>query len=315
MLSPIKDRLIALGGDGGQHMKTRQTKGKQVNRIPKAQMWGRYVLASFLALASLPASADLMINPTRVVFDREHRSASIDLINDGNQPASYRVNLVNRRMGDDGQFMRAEKAEAGEQFADGMVVFSPRQFTIAPGGSQVVRVAVRKPANLAAGEYRSHLSFDRLPDTDQATNIENLNKQAPNEQIGISITALLGVSIPVIVREGSVEATVNISNLELKKPAAANQPPVLALQLNRVGNRSTYGDIVVDFKPQGAANGTVVGRVGGMAVYVPNALRRATVNLQVPNGLNLSRGTLQVRYQERADEGGKVLAEASMPVP
>jgi hypothetical protein len=174
---------------------------------------------------------------------------------------------------------------------------------------------VRKPANLAAGEYRSHLSFDRLPDADQATNIENLNKQAPNEQIGISITALLGVSIPVIVREGSVDAKVSISNLELKKPAAANQPPVLALQLNRLGNRSTYGDIVVDFKPQGAANGTVVGRVGGMAVYVPNALRRAVVNLQVPNGVDLSRGTLQVRYQERADEGGKVLAEASMPVP
>lgn len=290
-----------------------------MNRIPRAHTWGRHVLASVvasvLALASLPASADLMINPTRVVFDKDHRSASIDLINDGTQPASYRVNLVNRRMGEDGQFMRVEKADAVEQFADNMVVFSPRQFTIAPGGSQVVRVALRKPANLAAGEYRSHLSFDRLPDPDQATNIENINKPSSNQQIGISITALLGVSIPVIVREGGLDATVNISNLELKKPAAVNQPPVLALQLNRSGNRSTYGDIVVDFKPQGAANATVVGRVGGMAVYVPNALRRATVNLQVPNGVTLGQGTLVVRYQERADEGGKVLAEASLPVP
>jgi hypothetical protein len=276
---------------------------------------GRYVLASCLALASLPVWADLMINPTRVVFDRDHRSASIDLINDGNKPASYRVNLVNRRMGEDGQFERADQAQSGEQFADRMIVFSPRQFTLAPGASQVVRVAVRKPANLAAGEYRSHLSFDRLPDPDQATAVENINKPSASEQIGISITALLGVSIPVIVREGATSAEVKISNVELKKPAAANQPPMLALQLNRSGNRSVYGDIVVDYTPQGAARATTVGRVGGVAVYVPNPLRRATLNLQVPQGVVLDKGTLQVRYQERAEDGGKVLAETALNLP
>lgn len=286
-----------------------------MNRILNLRTVRRGVLASCLALASLPVWADLMINPTRVVFDRDHRSASIDLINDGTTPASYRVNLVNRRMGEDGQFQRVEQAQPGEQFADGMIVFSPRQFTLAPGASQVVRVAVRKPANLAPGEYRSHLSFDRLPDPDQATAVENINKQAPSEQIGISITALLGVSIPVIVREGATNVDVNISNLELKKPAAANQPPMLTLQLNRTGNRSTYGDIVVDFTPQGAANASTVGRVGGVAVYVPNPLRRATLNLQVPNGVKLERGTMQVRYQERAEDGGKVLAESRLVLP
>ena len=275
----------------------------------------RVVMAALLALAYVPAYADLMINPTRVVLEKNTRAASIDLINDGNKPASYRVTLVNRRMLENGEFARVEQPLPGEQFADHMVVFSPRQFTLAPGASQVVRVAVRKPAGLAAGEYRSHLSFDRLPDADESTDIENQNRSKPGDQIGIQVRALLGVSIPVIVREGDTSAAVSISHLQLRKPTSPGQPPMFDLQLNRSGNRSVYGDIVVDFRPEGSSTATTVGRVGGVAVYVPNALRRATINLQVPPGLALERGQLRVKFQERAEEGGKLLADASVAVP
>ncbi|WP_161993235.1 fimbrial biogenesis chaperone [Lacisediminimonas profundi] len=284
-----------------------------MNQIRRYRPLG-LLIACCLTLFSVPALADLMINPTRVVFEKNQRAASIDLINDGTKPASYRVNLVNRRMSEDGQFSRVEQAVPGEQFADSMVVFSPRQFTIPAGGSQVVRIAVRKPAGLAAGEYRSHLSFDRLPDADEATNIENVNKKLPPNEIGVQITALIGVSIPVIVREGNTRAEVAISGVELRKPANAGQPPMLALQLNRSGNSSVYGDIVVNFTPAGGT-ATVVGRVSGLAVYTPNPLRRATINLQVPPGTSLQNGKLSVLFQERADAGGKQLAEASIAIP
>lgn len=274
----------------------------------------RLFAAACLLLLSQSALADLMINPTRVVFEKNQRSASVDLINDGTKPASYRVQLVNRRMSEDGQFVRVEQALPGEQFANSMIVFSPRQFTLAPGASQVVRIAVRKPAGLAPGEYRSHLSFDRLPDSDEASNIENINKSAPPGEIGVQITALIGVSIPVIVRHGNLSSELSISNIALIPPAAAGQPPMLGLQLNRTGTSSIYGDVVVNFTPTGGRE-AVIGRVSGLAVYVPNTLRRATINLQVPSGTSLAQGKISVVFQERADDGGKQLAEASIAVP
>lgn len=287
--------------------------GEQVNETPRYRPF-RLLIACCLLLLSQPVLADLMINPTRVVFEKNQRSASVDLINDGTKAASYRVQVVNRRMSEDGQFIRVEEALPGEQFANSMIVFSPRQFTIAPGASQVVRIAVRKPAGLAPGEYRSHLSFDRLPDNDDSSNIENINKAPGSGDIGVQITALIGVSIPVIVREGNVAAALTISNIALLKPAAAGQPPMLGLQLNRTGNSSIYGDVVVNFTPTGGRP-SVIGRVSGLAVYVPNTLRRATINLQVPPGTSFGQGTISVVFQERADEGGKQLAEASIAVP
>ena len=126
---------------------------------------------SLLALCA-PARAELMLHPTRIVFEQNQRAAQIELINNGTKPASYRIALVNRRMTDAGQFEPADTPAPGERFADGMLRYSPRQITLQPGTAQTVRVMLRKPAELAEGEYRSHLLFDKLPDAEGENSIE-----------------------------------------------------------------------------------------------------------------------------------------------
>ena len=275
------------------------------------------MLAGFLLLAAIvlpmhQAHADLMINPTRIVFDRNRRAAQIDLINDGATSATYRLVLVNRRMTEAGEFNAIETPGPGDQFADPMLVYSPRQITLAPGAQQLVRVALRKPEELAAGEYRSHLFFEKVADTTAENNIDNLGR-APAGEVGVSLTALIGVSIPVIVRHGDTGAEVAIDHLALEKSGAA-QAPLLTLQLNRSGNRSVYGDLTVSFTPQGGA-AQVIGKAAGVAVYTPNPLRRAKLDLQVPAGVALTRGTLSVSYQERAEDGGKMMAQTAIELP
>ena len=110
------------------------------------------------------------------------RTAQVDLINNGSEPATYRISLVNQRMGEDGQFLPVDTPLAGELFANDMVQFSPRQVTLQPGTSQTVRVMVRKPAGLAAGEYRSHLHFEKMPEPRGATSVE---PGANGKEIGI----------------------------------------------------------------------------------------------------------------------------------
>jgi hypothetical protein len=190
-----------------------------------------------------------------------------------------------------------------------MLVFSPRQITLAPGTTQTVRVMVRRPASLGPGEYRSHLHFEKLPEPSAATSVEG---QGQPQGIGIVLNVLVGASIPVIVREGDTNATVALSHLALQN--GPDGRPMLALDMDRSGNRSVYGDLAVSFTPAGGAEAEVA-RAGGLAVYTPNAMRHAVVALAPPAGAALKHGILHVTYRERPDAGGKLLAEASLALP
>jgi hypothetical protein len=270
------------------------------------------LFAAAMLMAPLAARADLMLFPTRIVFDKNQRAAQVELINQGLTAETYRISVVNRRMTDNGEITAADTPGEGEQFADAMLRYSPRQVTIAPGSSQTVRMLLRKPADLAPGEYRSHLQFDRVADPVGNTSVET-QADSDGKRVGVVLTALVGASIPVIVREGSTQASVTLAQLAFDA-RAKESPPILAFEIHRDGNRSIYGDLIVTFTPRGGAP-IDAAKAGGVAVYVPNAFRRMRMALQIPAGTSLSGGTLRVVYRERADTGGKSLAEASTVLP
>ena len=273
--------------------------------------WGWLLAALFALLPLRSAWAELMVAPTRIVFDKNQRAAQLDLINSGSETAIYRIGVVNRRMSETGEFSAIDSPGPGEQFADEMLRYSPRQVVLAPGVGQTVRISLRKPADLSAGEYRSHLIFGKIAAPQGATSLET--QAAPNGEVSVQLNMLVGLSIPVIVRHGETTASVALTGLKLLDPAAG-QPLTLALDLQRSGNSSVYGDLGATFTPQGEV-AQEVGKAGGVAVYTPNALRRVKLELKPPPGLVLSRGTLRATFRERPDAGGKPLAEAAIELP
>ncbi len=263
-----------------------------------------------LTFGATAAYADLMLYPTRVVIDGRQQSAQIELVNRGTKAETYRINLVNRRMTEDGQIIAADEAAPGEQFATDLVRYSPRQVTLEPGSSQTVRIMVRKPPGLAIGEYRSHMQFDRVPDTEGQSDIESLAKP-PEGEISIVLQALIGASIPVIVREGKTEVSVTLDSLVLDQNKSAT--PQLHFVIHRAGNRSVYGNFTAIFTPaQGKP--IQVGRADGVAVYVPNITRTAALPLELPAGLHLSDGVLTLNYKEPTAAGGKLIALADISI-
>lgn len=273
---------------------------------------GLAVLALLACLLPLPALAELMLNPTRVVFARNARAAQVELINNSKQSATYRITVVNRRMSETGEFLNVTEALPDERFADSMLSWSPRQVTLQPGTAQVVRLMVRKPDGLAPGEYRSHLHFEKLADAaDLASSVE-ANAQG-EAKIGVVLKTLIGASIPVIVRHGAVDAGVTLTQLALE-PRETGRSPVLAFALERSGNSSVYGDLHASLLTAGGAE-HVLAKASGVAVYTPNTLRRASLSLNLPEGLALERGQLRLTYRERPEAGGKLLAEASLALP
>jgi hypothetical protein len=269
-------------------------------------------LAGLVLLAPSAAYADLMLYPTRIVIKGNQRSAQVEIINRSAEPETYRLTIVNRRMTETGEIVEAQQVEAGEQFADKMLVYTPRQVTLQPGEAQTVRVSVRRPAGLADGEYRSHLQFDRVAKAAGASDIENL--PAPEEgQVSIALQALIGASIPVIVRHGQTSASTDIGDVAVI-PGDEKAAPALSFLLRRQGNQSVYGDVVATYIPVGGRP-LEVGRVSGVAVYVPNLTRTARIPLTLPEGLSLTEGSIRLTYSDRPESGGSLIAEATIDLP
>ena len=254
--------------------------------------------------------AGLLVAPTRVVFEGSRRSAALTLTNTGNEVATYRISFIQMEMTEAGQIIEIEEDEASGPFADRMIRYSPRQVTLKPHTPQTVRMRLRKPAELAPGEYRSHLLFRAIPSVKSIPTLMESSKSGSGSAIQIELIPIYGLAIPVIVRHGRTAATARLTRLSMRAGLSPADPPILSLQISRDGNRSVYGNITVTHvNADGQEH--VVGRVDGVAVYIPTPLRWLDVLLKPPPGLTLKAGRLRVTYTE-VGEANKVLADAEI---
>jgi hypothetical protein len=277
-----------------------------------------YAVAGFIFGAILFGSVcieasvgDLLVSPTRILFEENNRTATVTLVNTGTEPATYRISFIQLLMTEDGGMEEIKESNSEELFAHELVRFSPRQILLPPGMPQMVRMQLRKPADLNPGEYRSHLLFRAVPSTSELVDSEDLNTDV-EESFSIKFTPIYGISIPVIVRHGSTSATVCLSNLDIRSKDL--NIPVLSFQINRKGNCSVYGNLMVTFIPQEGPEYIVVQR-NGIAVYTPNLLRRMNMELNIPPDIEQKNGKLYISYREPEQKGGALLAEAEIKLP
>lgn len=249
-----------------------------------------------------------MITPRRVVFEERTRSAAVSLINSGSDSASYRISLVRMRMSETGAFTLVDTAQTGEAFADTLVRFSPRQAELAPHETQVIRIQLRAPADLPAGEYRSHLLVQAIP----RTRTNDADSTSTTRGVQVKIVPVYGTAIPVIVRHGVTSADVSVSDLAVR-PGAAGEPPTAWFTLHRQGNRSVYGDLTLTYAPQGGI-ARVVGIAKGLSVYSPNPTRVVSIPLTGSPGGLTDKGRLMVSYTQPAPDG-QVIAQSSFDIP
>jgi len=105
------------------------------------------------------AQGDLLITPTRVVFEGNKQKETLNLVNTGKDTSTYSISFLQYNMKEDGSFVIIEKPDSGQLFADPYLRIFPRQVTLAPGEPQVIMLQCRRKADMLAGEYRSHLYF------------------------------------------------------------------------------------------------------------------------------------------------------------
>jgi hypothetical protein len=274
--------------------------------------------------APVNARINLNITPKRLTFSRNTRSASVYVFNQGNAPATVDVSLIERVMLPTGEIKTldaalsdAETLPVAERLrsARGLVVATPRRITLAPGKGQTVRLRVTQPANADAPEYRSHLTVATVPPREAGLTAENAAAQRPGE-LSFRLNAVFGLSIPVIIRTGTLDVRADIHNVRLDEEtvspdgiAPARPTPVLAFDLARLGGNSLFGNVEIR---SAAGRKDVVGFARGVGVYpeidsrsVRVALRRTPAAGEV----------LDVTFVDDDLTPGRVIARASLIAP
>lgn len=250
------------------------------------------------------AQGDLLITPRRIVFEGNKQREEITLANTGQEAATYSVSFVQYHMTEDGTFEVITEPMPGQLFADPYLRFFPRQVTLEPGESQVVRMQLRRLPNMADGEYRSHIYFRAVPDEKPLGEEDILSDST---SIGIRLTPIFGITIPAIVRIGNLSAQISFSDISVTNQEDGTS--VLSMTFNRVGTQSVFGDLTVDYM---AHDGQIfnVGVVRGIAVYTPNTKRRFSMQLNIQEGANLSEGKLLIKFSSSNEAKPEIFAES-----
>ena len=272
------------------------------SRIRRALI-GFAALGSMIGAVPAQAQGDLLVAPTRVVMNGGG-SAEVVLSNIGSAPATYRITVELRRMDGDGDFsdVPEESANAVERAALDMIRYAPRRITLLPGQPQAVRISARPAPELPDGEYRVHMGFRAIP---AAMTPEEAAREAAAGGLSIRLTPVYGITIPVFVRKGRLEASAALANPRFVKDG---DHTFVELDMSRTGQRSVFG--MVEAK---TARGEAVFQQRGIAIYPEVNQRKLRVAITPEQQAKLT-GPVRIEYRELPENGGQLIAEVTSAI-
>lgn len=265
-------------------------------------------IAAICFVLQAHSQGDLLLYPKRIIFEDGKKSQVLNVANTGKDSVRYRISVVQMKMKEDGTFETITSPDADQNFADKNFRFYPRTVVLGPNEAQTVKIQVTNTGGLKDGEYRSHLYFraeaDKKPLGEEETNKDS-------SAISVKISAVFGISIPVIIRIGNEDSLATssvISVADAKLTLKKDVNPTLLVKFSRTGKYSVYGDINVHhISPEG--KNTLVGQAKGMAIYTPNAIRYFNMQLDGTKAIDYSKGKLKITYTRPAEARSSIMAE------
>jgi len=190
--------------------------------------------------------AGLTIAPKQIIFTPNSKTkvATLYLSNSSNQVNTYRLRIIHYKMEKDGSFKEIDIKKNNINYAlNRKLRFSPRQVTVGPKSTQVVKVMLRGANNLKDHEYRSRINFITIPNIKK--NSFNLEE---DEKIGLNLIGLFGISIPVIYWPDGVNSSLKIENIQ---PVMKEDGLHIKFTATRSGNASNFSNLTFYLKNKG----------------------------------------------------------------
>jgi hypothetical protein len=254
------------------------------------------------------SQGDLLVTPKRIVFEGKKQKEELNLVNIGKDTVTYNVSFLHYDMKEDGSFKIVNTPSEKHSIAEPYLRLFPRKVTLAPNEPQVVMLQYRRKADMADGEYRSHLYFRAEKEN---TPLGQQKKLKDSTLLGVQLIPVYGISIPVIIRTGMTDVKASISDLKLKKNEKLE--PTIEFKINRSGNISLYGDIRVQFIPSkgGAFD---IANMKGVGIYTNLDKRNIIVRLDKDKVKDLKSGKLKVTYSSSGEGKTVVYAESELSI-
>ncbi len=269
----------------------------------------RLFVFSLLCLMLFPicAQARVDIIPRKIIMDTRDRSAELTVLNLFDTEGTFRVDVLSYRQNEDGTYKTLDVPLDINFDPNKVVRFSPRQFTLPSMGRQKIRVSLRKPSDLAEGEYRFHIKVLRFADLDAPSSSDEDNGMS------ISMKMNVGVAIPILVRHGGLSSTAQLKNVNLISDTSKTNTgkPELRMTIERNGNQSTIGFLEAIWKPDGYSETDRIGYIDNMNVFTDISQRQVSLPLKyIPQGA----GSIHLRYVENglSKTKGNVYDEVSL---
>jgi len=267
----------------------------------------KLILTIIVIIINTSSFAGLTAFPKRIELSNHQKNSVLTLTNNDNKTTKYRIQLVDYLHDDKGniQVIPTDKLPTGYLSAKKIVRYSPRQVTIRPGESQAIRLLVRRNRSLPEGEYRSFILFRALPNESSQNSIQNLSNSDDDSSLKIKPIVSQNLALPILVHQGKLSASAQVKSLTLDQED--KQHPQIKFQLGRTGNRSLYGEVIVE------QNNETVGLAKGLTLYNPYPERTFTVALDAKK---LQSGKkLIVTYRGLDRDTGTTFATGEIIVP
>lgn len=253
----------------------------------------RQLLLIALILPVTAQAANMTLSKHRILLDSKNKRDDLMVFNPSEDFQSYRVTVEDFAMSSEGKLLRTADFTASAQ---SFLRVGPRLGrNIAPNNSQKFRVMLRgKPQT--DGEYRSHIV------------IEALLPPLPDEGEGVTARPNIKYSIPVIIRQGQLHASVNINQASIKNDEQNQGQQYLEIDFVRAGTRSVFGDIKAYIKGQ---PDKLMLQANSVGIYPEVSERQMRIRLQkeLPHS-----GVLVIEFAENPEYGGNLTASYQLPL-
>lgn len=257
----------------------------------------------FMMLISNVAMADalLFVSPLRVEMKPGEETSVITVTNKTDTTRRYRVELTDQVMNAEGVL---ETQETFPYSAKRMLRFMPRRVVLEAGQRQVVRIMARKPGDLPAGDYHTHLLFEE--EKASASLGKEVSATAPAKGLVLDLGTTYGVAIPVVLQHGELSSSLVMTDVQVKR-RADGQPSDILAAFQRNGNAEASGMLTVTTGD--------VNLVSPRRVRVYREVNDVVISLPLIEAGIKHKGLATVKLTDGAEVGPKVLFEKTIDLP
>lgn len=252
---------------------------------------GFFLLCSSAAYSSMQMQ-QLLTNRVRYLFSDQQRALQANFTNPTNMEINYAVSLEGEEQNSEGVWVKCPPDSAKEKQLRKMLRFSPRRAKIPAMERQVVRMMLRKPAGLPAGEYRA-----RLLVTPQ---VEKMNRgraadAEKEDQVGLGATVYVSASYPVVVLHDLPAAKVEPVSCKIEPVDGSVEKFRANISWKKTEGYTSFGNVKVYYHPSSGKK-KLVGVRKEMVIYSPEKSLQGPVVLKNITKDELQSGSLEVVY-------------------